>query len=429
MWTINGAYPRIGGRYIHPRTEPVLRFRVRGTTFPDSYYSHSGPIYATGRYQFDSSGPNVMHIDYGDGSSESLPFVQSGSIFRLRMSHLGELTNNYDYPGHYYIPGTDNHDALPEHIVTIRFDKPETVTGLIVSETKLYGDFPSDIGLMDGLEVLTLNDTANITGFPLRIGETASLKDITFRNIGSAMEERIPNSLFDMPIESITVTNSVNLSDITSSNFDRIGEWAGTLIFFGADSCKIDQMPLEISLCTNLRSLYVRNNRFSVCPPEINGLPLTELRFVGTNPNIVEWGDFSACSDLVTLGLELNLPGTFTTNIPPWVSSLTKLKKVVAYSTFGHSQARTDTWVDNVYNFVVANALITGTDDDPFRAMDFDLVPTNPSHIPTYNKRPSGIYQQPAGYVQGSNNGTPASPMERIWVLENQYGHTWLLIP
>ena len=38
-----------------------------------------------------------------------------------------------------------------------------------------------------------------------------------------------------------------------------------------------------------------------------------------------------------------------------------------------------------------------------------------------YNVRPTGTYQQPTGFVLGSKNGSPVSPMEMVWVLVNQY--------
>ena len=40
------------------------------------------------------------------------------------------------------------------------------------------------------------------------------------------------------------------------------------------------------------------------------------------------------------------------------------------------------------------------------------------------NAVPTGIFQAPAGFVLGSNDGTPVSPQERIFVLVNNYGWT-----
>ena len=81
-----------------------------------------------------------------------------------------------------------------------------------------------------------------------------------------------------------------------------------------------------------------------------------------------------------------------------------------------------NSFVDNIYNFITGTASLTGSNSLPFRGMVFDISNSfNTDNVET----PSGIYQMPTGYVQGFSNGTPLSPLEEIWVLRNQYGHTW----
>lgn len=45
------------------------------------------------------------------------------------------------------------------------------------------------------------------------------------------------------------------------------------------------------------------------------------------------------------------------------------------------------------------------------------------------DKRPSGVYQAPEGFVKGVSNGNPTTPMEKVYVLTNNYGQTWILAP
>lgn len=40
------------------------------------------------------------------------------------------------------------------------------------------------------------------------------------------------------------------------------------------------------------------------------------------------------------------------------------------------------------------------------------------SQYPDENQRPSGTEQVPEGFVKGSSNGSPATPMEKIYVLK-----------
>ena len=86
------------------------------------------------------------------------------------------------------------------------------------------------------------------------------------------------------------------------------------------------------------------------------------------------------------------------------------------------TQLRVDTWVDNWYTFITTNAAMTGANTLPFRGMNHNITSTT---IGDGTASPAGTYQQPTGYIQGVNNGTPASPKEKIWVMVNQYGHNW----
>jgi hypothetical protein len=38
-----------------------------------------------------------------------------------------------------------------------------------------------------------------------------------------------------------------------------------------------------------------------------------------------------------------------------------------------------------------------------------------------YNLLPTGSYQAPEGFIKGSANGNPATPMEKLYVLKNNY--------
>ena len=75
----------------------------------------------------------------------------------------------------------------------------------------------------------------------------------------------------------------------------------------------------------------------------------------------------------------------------------------------GHNQTNVDGNVDDVYDY--RDAFVT-------TAKTFNISGGT-------NTRPTGTKQQPTGYVQGASgvapvDGTPASQMEKIWVMENQ---------
>ena len=56
------------------------------------------------------------------------------------------------------------------------------------------------------------------------------------------------------------------------------------------------------------------------------------------------------------------------------------------------------------------------------RFICFDAV--SPSGV-----RPSGVLQAPDGFVKGQSNGNPATPMEKIYVLTNNYNQRWTVAP
>lgn len=89
------------------------------------------------------------------------------------------------------------------------------------------------------------------------------------------------------------------------------------------------------------------------------------------------------------------------------------------YST--HSQKRSDDFVNSFYDLVVGWDQITmaSVAKDGERNQFYGLtVSMYGSQYPDENQRPSGTEQAPEGFVKGQSNGSPATPMEKIYVLK-----------
>ena len=101
--------------------------------------------------------------------------------------------------------------------------------------------------------------------------------------------------------------------------------------------------------------------------------------------------------------------------LPVGWQNLINLKNIELQGRFAGQQARLDQHITDYYNLVVANAsMIPGGNNNIWRNVTCTISgETNPAA--------SGTFQQPAGYVQGVSNGTPACPQEMRWVLNNQY--------
>lgn len=97
-----------------------------------------------------------------------------------------------------------------------------------------------------------------------------------------------------------------------------------------------------------------------------------------------------------------------------------------------HSQKRSDDFVNSFYDLVVGWDQITMTSvaKDGKRNQFYGLsVSMYNSIYPDENQRPTGQEQAPEGFVKGQSNGSPATPMEKIYVLKNNYAQKWTIKP
>ena len=92
------------------------------------------------------------------------------------------------------------------------------------------------------------------------------------------------------------------------------------------------------------------------------------------------------------------------------------------------SQQRADDFVDLFYDFVTNWEQITmsqtAKDGKRNQWYNFTVAYLNPvANAP--NTIPSGLYVAPEGFILGQSNGSPQSPMEKIYVLEKNYKQRW----
>ena len=77
--------------------------------------------------------------------------------------------------------------------------------------------------------------------------------------------------------------------------------------------------------------------------------------------------------------------------------------------------------IDAIYTMTTTKASITGSNTLPYRGIRLSLENYGGW---TVSAVPTGVFQAPAGYVQGISNGTPTTDREKLYVLQNQYGYT-----
>lgn len=119
-------------------------------------------------------------------------------------------------------------------------------------------------------------------------------------------------------------------------------------------------------------------------------------------------------------------------DLPDWLYEVREFRIwTLNDGRFINTQERADTFVNTFYDKIMSWSYITMSQTasdgnrNQFYKLTLDLYA---AVIPT-NKRPSGVYQAPDGFVKGVSNGNPKTPMEKVYVLTNNYGQTWILAP
>ena len=83
---------------------------------------------------------------------------------------------------------------------------------------------------------------------------------------------------------------------------------------------------------------------------------------------------------------------------------------------FINTQERADTFVNTFYDKIMSWSYITmsQTASDGNRNQFYKLTLDLYAAVAPTNKRPSGVYQAPDGFVKGVSNGNPTTPMEKV---------------
>ena len=418
---MNGNAVMINSKFVE-YNNGILSFQVSGTHFPYSNYeppNSNTANFNNSAFSFTSSESNKATIDYGDGNIISYEFKSNALIFSPSIP----LGNSLIQPIHTYTDGNSD-----DRIIRISFAKPDKILILSTIYVNLYGVFPSEISNLINLRRIYVNQSL-LNTFPVSIANLNSLKDLTLSSIGTAISNRIPDQFLTMNLEVFDISNSIDLSNIFTSNLINLfnSPNKNSLNILYIDNCKMFEVPSNISNLINLKRLRIGStNQFETMPTQLNTIPSLEQLNIGasfaTAPFIKFW---SSVSNLVNLAvLQCSIAVNMTTSLPIGLENCIKIKELDFRSTY-QTQMRIDNFVTNIYNFINTNASKTGSNTSPFRGVTIRIEAVGSFNSST----PTGLYQQPSGFVLGSNNGTPASPKEMIWILVNQYGHTVIYTP
>lgn len=388
-----------------------------------------------------SSKPGFVNVDWGDGTKEQYPLVRNGGSYRIIFRSLDiEWRKNPDAStwwfkkedGSQYVPiPPHKYGSIQRREVTMKFsnviDRDFKMDGIVLYEFPLM-NMPDISYLHMARSVLKNGDIPYD-----RISKSVNLKNIqmgSFYHPGTW--SNWPEGFLNMKDLKYFGCNSVfNFADNPDSNWRRFSEWKD-LTEFNFNWCNIPSYdPAFNSIpAVSISIISDRNNIPVFDEVDKVGDDKTGVTFMG--------GGSSWKQDLV--GGKLNkIHNTYCSSsvvsvddLPDYLYEIREFRIwTLRDGRFINTQERADTFVNTFYDKIMSWSYITmsQTASDGNRNQFYKLTLDLYTAVAPTNKRPSGVYQAPEGFVKGVSNGNPTTPMEKVYVLTNNYGQTWILAP
>lgn len=405
--------------------------------------------------KFQSYSPGSVTVDWGDGTKDTYQLQTNGGGYY----QIGWRSQEVDY---YKNPTTTDkgwgfgRDAetgewiipQPNHKFVDGSTEERTITFTFTMENVYY--FRTDTIVMYGFPILELSNLKSLTmstsryikEIPfVRLSKIKNLETLSLKSLGDRYLT-IPQSIFDMKqLKSLNISSIFDLSNIESTNLRRISELK-SLVSFDCQNNRLPKYIKEFNDLPNLTTLKITN-----ASGGIDGVPsfdeVTEINQNMTSFYVLDAGFTGAGQRTTWLEEQLSGKGlqnlttwsviyqnNITLNLPEYLKEMNSLSTLSIYNSL-KSQDRADTFVNNFYEYMtgwsevtMTNKLVNGKRNQFYGLHVIMYVKTYP-----YDYRPSGTFQAPDGFVKGVNNGNPTTPMEKIYVMQNNYAHTWTVKP
>ena len=402
------------GNLLSPFEIPKIKLTHSSNVFPPK---PTGNVVDRFKVKSNSATTNTIYIDFGDGSP----------IFSE------DFTGDYQW-GSYYNKIYSYPDTS-EKTVKISFKFPSFIQIFELTQCDFTKVFPSELGLYPNLQQIVIN----ITKFDsLPTSNTPIIA--TILSISNALKTTltsIPLWICQSKIRNLRFIGGADFSNIANSNLDQLYRITDFYSFMASGFTLTEaNFPANLKNST-LKQLGLTNIASSIFQKINDCKQLTHISFgysqnfdsgagYGSNGVLSSWGvGVGGMTNLIYLSANfcLSMPSSLPTGMES--SGL----KTVEFRNSFPTEPRMTALINDAYSRVTAVASMT-TGNTTMRNVTFDLsiINTNPPYPLTNQIRPTGTYQQPTGYIQGSNNGSPTSPMEKVWVLVKQYGWKFSVI-
>lgn len=408
--------------------------------------------------EFRSRKPGMANVDWGDGVKEQLPMtkVQGQNDYRIIFRSLAvQYRKNPDITwwfrredGSQYVP-VDNHayaDGRKDVQRTVSIDFTCDIYYAKIDTCRMTS-FP--IVDIPDLDTLIVSHTMHVNdGIPVdKLSRSKKLTYIELQNVGQRMTEMPKAITSKTEVYYLNLYNMLDLRDIESSGIRNIKNMK-KLEYLNLSSCYLDRYIKEFNDLPKLNTL-----RISPGPSDmwnyfdLNTIPLFEVDKI--NPKITTFDLFQdwMAGERRTGWNDDNMSGRgleYLTSFGVGHCNSLRMDKLPDYiyemraiiwfnvNCSTHSQKRSDDFVNSFYKLVTEWDQITMTSvaNDGKRNQFYDLsVSMYSTTFPTENQRPTGVEQAPEGFVKGVSDGNPTTPMEKIYVLKNNYAQKWTIKP
>lgn len=389
-----------------------------------------------------SSRHGFVNVDWGDGTKDQYPLTKNGSVYSIIFRSLDiEWRKNPDSTiwwfkkedGSQYIP-------IPPH----KYDSVQAREVTMSFSNVIDGNFNMDGIVLDQFPLMNLPDISYLAmvrsvlkngDIPYdRISKSVNLRNIqmgAFYHPG--VWDNWPEGLLNMKDLRYFGCNSVfNFADNPDSNWRRFSEWKN-LTWFNFNWCNIPSYdPAFNSIpAVSISIISDRNNIPVFDEVDKVGDDKTGVSFMARGSS---WKQDMVRGKLNKIQYTYCSSSTVPVDdLPDWLYEIREFREwnLRDGGTFINTQERADTFVNTFYDKMMSWGYITMSQvaSDGNRNQFYKLILNLYTAIAPTNKRPSGVYQAPDGFVKGVSNGNPTTPMEKVYVLTNNYEQTWVLAP
>lgn len=415
-----------------------------------------------------SSVPFELDINWDDGTDlEHVVSNKVGSLYYIRWYSLNSDYYN-KYTGHGTGPNGEVQDGkkdekIPDwgyknhvfagikktHIVTMTF-----TTGYIdyvYSNYIRFGKYPLfEVPELKQVQTGQSNcDVVNIDRFLYCPNVTV----LNLRSVVTTKYDKFPDSLWQLTkLEYLYVDAFVSNNDPDTNGLRNVSKLK-SLKSLTIHNCtnkyikEFNELPklYELKITTSPYDKDILDNFFTETQ-DIN--PSIKILSFGscwaddivpsanyTDALLPQLNNISDLSNVTTIFNFYHIPKGKETVIPEWMDrafNVSTLEMAKAYGDDSKTSTTIDLGIAAFYNHTIQFGHNTTYQDGKYKGKKnpwYGRKFNGYSQLQPVNHRPSGTYQAPDGFVNGTTDGNPSSPMEMVYVLVNNYNWTFVLAP